>query len=988
MGATSNRFRMDVPVRFRRPWSNMRLPPEQVLTDSGRIWEGFIPARPQQVTQAQYNARGVWNWGVMRATADTLPPSPEESSGVWSFGRAELDDYRHELRVDGHPVPLEAKPYSLLRVLVQRAGETLSKDELIDTVWPGRVVTEGVLAKCVTKLRSALGDDEQQIIRTVHGYGYRLAAEVTAHVAATSGQSWSPQVGDTVPTRPNWRFARELHSGGFGKVWLAEHLKTRELRVFKFAGDGAELHALKREITLYRLLKDSLGDRARIVRTLDWNIDEPPYFTEAEYVAGGNLIEWCEAQGGVANVSRADRLEIIARIADALAAAHSVGVLHKDLKPANVLIEPVASGCPAVRLVDFGSGRALEPERLSALGITRLGLTQTQVSGDSTSGTPYYLAPELMAGKPATVRADIYALGVMLYQFLVGDFRAPLAPGWERDIVPQRGKATIEDELLREDIGAAADVDPERRLGEIAELARRLRALQERARERANERAEAETEQRHEAERLRWQVRRRWLLALCAMFGIAAVAVTSLYLRVQREAAIEKAVNSFLTDDLLAAADPYATQSSDLRVREVLDRARDSVEKRFAGRPAEEAAIRTTLGNSYRGIGAYAEADKQLAQALRLITASEGQGNERAFALRRSIADLAVLDTRYDDARKAYDTLLADMIRRDGADGAAVLDLRYAQAHLELHQGHDEAAAKALEALLPRLRERNGAQSDATLAALSDYGQALRETAHFDQADAAYQEVYRARRERYGDTHSLTLETLQHLAQLERARDRLDKAVELEKTVVAGREKTFGREHQETQNALNELASMYQDQKKYDLAEPLFREVLATRERTLGERHEHTRNSMNNLGLLLSLEDKLDESEALFRRVLAIETQLLGADDLQVLILMHNLAGLERDRKQYDAAIALHNEVVERATRTLAPGRPELGLFLAGYARTLQAQKHFAESDDAFVRARAILVAAYNPEHARVVKLDQMRKTLYQEWGRPMPAVE
>jgi non-specific serine/threonine protein kinase len=926
----------------------------------------------------------------MRATADTLQPSPGESSGVWSFGRAELDDYRHELRVDGHPVPLEAKPYSLLRVLVQRAGETLSKDELIDAVWPGRVVTEGVLAKCVTKLRSALGDDDQQIIRTVHGYGYRLAAEVTAHVAASGGQSWSPQVGDTVPTRPNWCLARELHSGGFGRVWLAEHVKTHDLRVFKFAGDGVELHALKREITLYRLLKDSLGDRARIVRTLDWNIDEPPYFTEAEYVAGGNLIEWCEAQGGIAKVARADRVEIIARIADALAAAHSVGVLHKDLKPANVLIEPVASGCPLVRLVDFGSGRALEPERLAALGITRLGLTQTQASGDSTSGTPYYLAPELLAGKPATVRADIYALGVMLYQFLVGDFRAPLAPGWERDIAPEpdRGTSVIEDELLREDIAAAADVDPERRLGDIAELARRLRALPERARQRTNDRAEAEAEQRLQVERLRWAVRRRWLLALCAVFAIAAVVVTSLYLRVQREAAIEKAVNSFLTDDLLAAADPYATQRSDLRVREVLDRARDSVQERFAGRVAEEAAIRTTLGNSYRGIGAYAEADKQLAQALRLAIASEGDGSARAFALRRSIADLAVLDTRYDDARKAYDALLADLIRRDGAGSAAVLDLRYAQAHLELHQGHAEAAVKALEALLPRLREHNGAQADATLAALSDYGQALRDTAHFDQAEAIYQNVYQARRERFGETHSLTLETLQHLAQLERARDRLDKAVELEKTVVAGREKTFGREHQETQNALNELASMYQDQKKYDLAEPLFREVLATRERTLGERHEHTRNSMNNLGLLLSLEDKLDESEALFRRVLAIETQLLGADDLQVLILMHNLAGLERDRKQFDAAIELHREVVERATRTLAPGRPEIGLFRAGYARTLQAQKHFAEADGEFVRARAILVAAYGPEHARVVKLDQMRKALYEEWGRPVSAME
>jgi non-specific serine/threonine protein kinase len=920
----------------------------------------------------------------MSATADTLPPSPEESSSVWSFGRAELDDHRHELRVDGHPVALEAKPYSLLRVLVQRAGETLSKDELIDAVWPGRIVTEGVLAKCVTKLRSALGDDEQAIIRTVHGYGYRLAVPVSARAAAAAGTSWSPQVGEAVPTRPNWRFERELHSGGFGRVWLAEQTKTHERRVFKFAADGAELHALKREITLYRLLKDSLGDRAQVVRILDWNIDEPPYFVEAEYVAGGNLAEWCEAGGGAAAIARPVRIEIIARIADALSAAHSVGVLHKDLKPANVLIEPADSACPAVRLVDFGSGRALEPDRLAALGITRLGLTQTQAAGDSTSGTPYYLAPELIAGKPVTVRADIYALGVMLYQFLVADFRAPLAPGWERDIAPA-GVATIEDELLREDIAAAADLDPERRLGDIAELARRLRALPARAAQRTQERMEAETEQRHKAALLRWQVRRRWLLALCAVLAVAALTVASLYLRVQREAAVERAVNSFLNDDLLAAADPYATQRSDLRVRDVLDRARATVGDRFAGRPAEEAAIRTTLGNSYRGIGDHDEAQKQFVRALALTTAAEGESGPATIALRRAIADNAVLDTRYDDAEKAYASLLGDVVARDGDASEAALDVRVAQGHLELRRGHDAAAVKVLEPLLPQLRARKGRESDATLAALSDIGQAYRSLARFDDAEAAYREVYDSRRQRLGDAHSLTLEALQNLAQLERSRSHLDKAVELERTVVAGREKTFGREHEETQNALNELASMYQDQDKLADAEPLFREVLAARERLLGERHEHTRNSMNNLGLVLSLEGKLDEAEGLFRRVLAIEKSLLGADDLQVLILMHNLAGLERDRKQYDEAEALDREVIERATRTLAPGRPERGLFLAGLASTLQAQKRYAESADTFAQARSNLVAAYGATHARVVKIDQMRTALYQEWGRPMP---
>jgi non-specific serine/threonine protein kinase len=942
----------------------------------------------------------------MSASANTLPPSPGESPNIWAFGRAELDDHRHELRVDGHAVALEAKPYALLRFLLQRAGETLSKDELIDAVWPGRVVTEGVLAKCVTKLRSALADDD--IIKTVHGYGYRLAVPVSVRANVVSASAWSPLPGEAMPARPNWHFIRELRGGGFGQVWLAEQVKTHEQRVFKFAGNGAELHALKREITLYRLLHDSLGERADIVRVIDWNIDEPPYFIESEYISGGNLIEWCEGRGGVDAVRRDVRIEIIARIADALSAAHSVGVLHKDLKPANVLIVAEGDACPRVRLVDFGSGRALEPERLAALGITRLGMTQTRTEGDSTSGTPYYLAPELLAGKAPTVQADVYALGVMLYQLLIGDFRAPLAPGWERDITsepiavraaitsePIAGKGAITesiaaeraigDELLREDIAAAADVDPERRLGDIGELGRRLRALPERIAQRAHERTAAAQALRQQQQLLRWRASRRWLLAVCALFAVAAVVVTSLYMREQRAAAIEREVNSFLNDDLLAAADPYATQRSDLRVRDVLDRARASVGQRFANRPVEEAAIRTTLGNSYRAIGDYAEAHKQLDRAMSLIRASDSERSTQALGVRRALADLAVLDTRYDDAEKSYAALLADLTGSDGADGDAVLEISIAQAHLQLRRGHSEEAAKALEALLPRIRQSKGAHSERALDALTDLGEAYRNTAKFDQAEAAYREVYDERRRNLGDAHSLTLETLQHLAQLERSRDSLDRAAELEQTVVAGREKTFGREHAETQNALNELASIYQDQKKFDAAEPLFREVLAVRERTLGERHEHTRNSMNNLGLLLSLEGKLDEAEGLFRSVLSIEKQLLGADDLQVLILMHNLAGLERDRANYAEAEVLHREVIERASRTLASGRPERGLFLAGFARTLQAQRRFAEAADNFAQAREILVSAYGPSHARVVKLDQMRATLYEQWGRPMP---
>ena len=119
----------------------------------------------------------------------------------------------------------------------------------------------------------------------------------------------------------------KLGEGGFGEAWLAVHEKTRDRRVFKFCYDPASLRTLQREITLFRLLKEELGDREDISRIVDWSFDEAPYFIESEYTEGGNLVAWAEEQGGLAEISLAVRLEIVAQVATALAAAHSVLVL-------------------------------------------------------------------------------------------------------------------------------------------------------------------------------------------------------------------------------------------------------------------------------------------------------------------------------------------------------------------------------------------------------------------------------------------------------------------------------------------------------------------------------------------------------------------------------------------------------------------------------------------------------------------------------------
>ena len=228
--------------------------------------------------------------------------------------------------------------------------------------------------------------------------------------------------------------------------------------MFKFARGGERLSAIKREATLMRVLRDTLGERDDFVRVLDWNFETEPCFLECEY-GGESLPEWAGAHGEFAGWNQAQRLDFFLQVAVAVDAAHGVGVLHKDIKPANILVRPRRDGGWQACLTDFGSSRLLQPGRLAELGITGLGLTVTRPDAGSSGGTPLYLAPELVAGQPPTVRSDLYALGVLLYQLLVGDLRRPMAPGWERD---------IDDPLLVEDISRATDGDPARRLGSVA----------------------------------------------------------------------------------------------------------------------------------------------------------------------------------------------------------------------------------------------------------------------------------------------------------------------------------------------------------------------------------------------------------------------------------------------------------------------------------------------------------------------------------------
>ncbi|MBC7773390.1 MAG: protein kinase, partial [Pyrinomonadaceae bacterium] len=278
---------------------------------------------------------------------------------------------------------------------------------------------------------------------------------------------WRPAIGLSVPGRDGWQLEQKIGEGGFGEVWLARQHRTHDARVFKFCFDADRLRSFKREMTLFRLLREALGDRKDIAKLWEVRLDKPPFYLESAFTKDGDLGTWSQRIGGIGKLPLSKRIELLADIADAVAAAHSIGVLHKDIKPSNVLIQVDPDGTPRPQLADFGIGLLADPSQLEARNITATGFTETVSGNDSSrTGTRMYSPPELLTGKPFTTKGDVYALSVVLYQLVVGDLARPLAQGWERE---------IEDPLLREDIAAGVAGNEADRIAGAAELADRLR---------------------------------------------------------------------------------------------------------------------------------------------------------------------------------------------------------------------------------------------------------------------------------------------------------------------------------------------------------------------------------------------------------------------------------------------------------------------------------------------------------------------------------
>ena len=831
---------------------------------------------------------------------------PAARAYLWTFGNAEFDEARWELRVAGQPVEVERKPLEVLQYLLRHAGEAVTKEELLASVWAGRIVVEAVLTNTIGKLRRAMNDEGQAVITTLARVGYRLSVPVSRKVVEFLPEASRLSVGDAVPRRPNWKLDTPLARTGGNEVWLARHAKTGDTRVFKFSLAGTGLDSLKREVTIARLLREALGERDDFVRVLDWDFEAPPYFVEAGY-GGVSLDRWPEGQG-IAALPLEQRLALFAEAAEAVAAAHGVGVLHKDIKPANLLVYE-AEGAPHLRVADFGSSRLFDSGSIDALGITRLGLTHTQVMTSDTTGTPLYLAPELAAGQSPTVRSDIYALGVTLYQLVVGDFRRPLSPGWEQD---------VDDPLLRKDIAEAANGDPARRPASAAELAGRIRTLEARREQLALEQAVLARVEEGERRLAKARARRPWAIAAGVLL-VAGLGTTSWllqrsiaaerstaeqYARAEQQARRAEAVVQFLSKDLLSALAPGGSAyEKEPTIKDMLDHASASIDGKFKDDPATLGSVQSALGVSWRSLGDRGKGERHLRAAVASYEKAFGPADEVTVRARYELVGMLAYAQKFAEATAYLEE--TDALAGARLDDESLMSLRAAYLRGVLHIQQQKVK----------------------------------------EAEPALRRADRLQRQVLADDAQLGAGIRVNLADTYLRLDRLDDAEALLRETLADPRYAAEKIGDIYASALHmNLARVLRNQGRYAEALPLAMTAQQASARVMGDRSWQALVQLSTVASIQSRGGDCPAALASMRAVHAGMVESFGADAQGTLVEAGNLAEKEAECGDQMVAMRLLEDIVARLRKEGGDANPHAQVYTFSLAQLLTRQGRHAEA--------------------------------------------
>jgi tetratricopeptide (TPR) repeat protein len=755
------------------------------------------------------------------------------------------------------------------------------------------------------------------------GEGDYRVDDAASTVAPSKEPDWSDSsepTGVSATAQPHrllgsYRILRLLGEGGMGAVYEAEQEHPRRVVALKVIKPGLASPELLRRFELESRALGRLHHPgiAQIYEagTADTGFGPQPYFA-MEFIQGQSLRDCADPL----RWNTRQRLEVMVKICDAVQHAHQRGLIHRDLKPGNILVDE--TGQP--KILDFGVARATDSDA-QATRQTDLG---------QLVGTLAYMSPEQVLGDPLELdaRSDVYALGVILYELLAGRLPYRISPQLHEAVETIRQEdpqpLSSVSRAYRGDVetivAKALEKDKARRYASAADLAGDIRRYLEDqpivARPPSASYQVRKFARRHKA----------FVAGTAAVFvvlvgGIAASTWQAARATLERnravaekqradtEAATAKAVNEFLQNDLLAQAGasaqagPGTKPDPDLKVRTALDRAAARIAGKFDRQPLVEASIRRTIGNTYMDLGLFPEAQRQW---------------ERTLELQRR-----VLGEKHPETLQSMNQL----------------------ALLYLRQGSYEQAEPLFTKVLEAQRSALGEEHVDTMDTMNNLAVLYRYQGRYAPAEALSTKVLEVSRRVLGEEHIGTLDTMNNLALLYLAEGKYAQAEPLFFKVVETGRHAQGEEHPDTLVSMNNLALVYLYEGKFAQAEPLFLKTLDARRRVLGGQHPNTLRAMNNLALLYLYQGKYAQAEPLFHKLLEVQRSVMGEENPDTLTHTNNLALLYEHQGRIAQAASLYTKVLGSRRRVLGPDHPATLTTLAWLGRVRLRQRHYVEAE-------------------------------------------
>ncbi len=816
--------------------------------------------------------------------------------------------------------------------------------------------------------------------------------QTTPHASAgseTASLSIAAEVAGTV-IAGRYKLLQQIGEGGMGSVWMADQTEPVKRRV------AVKLIRVERGqsrtiLSRFEAERQAIAvmDHPHIAKLLDagTTAEGSPFFV-MELVKGIPLNDYCDEH----KLSIRDRLQLFMQICSAVQHAHQKGIIHRDLKPTNILVEN-HDDKPVPKVIDFGLAKATSGLQLSEHTLfTAFG---------SVIGTPLYMAPEQanFSAVDIDTRADVYALGVILYELLTGttpitrESMKKAALDEMLKLIREQDAPTPSSRLSTSEskpsIAANRQMEPQK-LGRFikGELDWIVMKALSKERDRRYETAtgfarDVERFLNNEAvaagppstsyrlrkfvKRNRGQVIAASLILLALLAGLAGTGLGLMRAERQR-----------LVAERAARAERLAKQEAEARREEAETQERRALageklaSERLVQVEAEKkkteeekkvaVAVKDFLENKLLG-----QADVRT-QANALLKAGALAAEAKTNPTIGELLDRAAVELSEEKIEANFPgqpLLQAELLftvgrtyRRVGAYERAIGFLQRSVALSKQHLATDHPDtlysmnnlavayrdAGKLDLALPLLEEtlklrktKLGPDHPDTLASMNELAVAYRAAGRFDLALPLHEETLKLYKAKLGPDHPHTLTSMGNLASAYRDAGKLVLALPLVEETLKLTKAKLGPDHPDTLRSMNDLASAYWAAGKLDLALLLHEETLKLYKAKLGPDHPHTLTSMNNLAGAYWAAGKLDLALPLFEETLKLQKAKLGPDHPHTLRGMNNLAQAYQDTGKLDLALPLFEETLKLQKAKLGPDHPYTLISMNNLALAYQA---------------------------------------------------